>query len=407
MATFSYKAVDKFGSSKEGAIEAVSKKTAIASLADKGFYATSILESTKSLQANTNSAQGLRGKIKSKDVLAFTLQLSTAINAGLGVLEAINVVGKQQKNNKIHTVLDEICVSISGGDSLSQALGKRPDVFSNLYVSMVRSGESAGILDKTLAQLTELLAREEEIKTRLKNASIYPATVLGVGLISIVIVVQFVMPKILATIKENGTALPLPTRMLLGMSDFLQAHWLGILIALAIAVFAYIKYQRTREGRILLDGLKLKVPYFGSLSRSIAVGRFTKTLGALLGSGITILDALKVVRDTLGNVVLCDEMKMITEKVKTGCSLAESLEESTLFPPLLTQIVSVGEHTGKLDEMLLNAAQTFDGEADSSLERFMAIFPVLLIVFLGVIVLFLVMATLLPILMMSMGSGVV
>ena len=241
--------------------------------------------------------------------------------------------------------------------------------------------------------------------SRIKNASLYPMVVMFFGIISIALVVRFVMPKILDTILESGIVLPWPTRLLLGTSDFLQKYGLILVVAVVLIFVLYRKFRKRTDFRFIIDSLKLKVPVFGNLIKTISVGRFARTLGSLLSSGITVLEALSVVKDTLGNVVLGQEIDKVSEKVKAGLPLSEPLAESGLFPPLLVQIVSVGENTGTLDELLLNAADTFDETADSAIEKFMALFPVVLIILLGGIVLLLVLATLLPILLDSMRTG--
>lgn len=256
-----------------------------------------------------------------------------------------------------------------------------------------------------------ILSREEKVKTNMKNAAAYPIFVLAIGLISATIIVAVILPKILDTIDVAAVALPLPTRILLGVSTFIRAlftsvmGW-GVLLVAVISLIGFRRWTKT-TGRLAWDRFRLGVPILGSVLRTTAVGRFARTLGALTKGGVTILEALGVVRDTLGNEVLARQVDHVAEEVKRGESLATPLEASGDFPPLLVQIVAVGEQTGKLDELLLNAADTFDTDADAAINRFMSIFPAVLILLLALIVGFIIAAALLPIVNMSLSAGAI
>jgi type II secretory pathway component PulF len=339
-----------------------------------------------------------------------TTQLSTALRAGLPLLNGLELIREQQQKPGMKAMLDDLVNAVSSGQSLSEAMAKHEKVFSSLYLSMIRVGETGGILEQTTAQLAGILSRDEKIKTNMKNASAYPIFVLCIGLISVIIIITWVLPGIIRTISETGALLPWPTRLLLKISEITTAllttfyGWI-ILVSVGAGLYYLIRWTRTM-GKIKWDSFKLKIPVLGSVLRTIAVGRFARTLGALTKGGVIILEALGVVRDTLGNELLGREIDSVAEKVKRGESLAEPLKESGYFPPLLVQIVSIGEQTGKLDELLLNAADTFDTDADSAISRFMAIFPALLILLLAVVIGFIIVATLLPIVVMTLGAGV-
>lgn len=418
MGEFSYKAVDKAGEHIAGIVEAADRKSAVITLTDKGHYVIELNEKAGSSIGETSLLDSFdlgnflkfgAQKVRSKDILAMTSQLSTALRAGLPLLNGLELIHQQQHKAGMKELMKDLIDDVSSGKSLSEAMEKHPKVFNPLYLSMIRVGETGGILDQTSSQLSGILTRDEKIKTNMLNASAYPLFVLGVGLLSVVIIITWILPKILGTISETGALLPLPTRMLLGASSFTKAilttsaGWLFLALA-AVGLFYFFRWTRTR-GRFPWDSFKLKIPILGSVLRTIAVGRFARTLGALTRGGVTILEALSVVRDTLGNEVLGREIDTVAEKVKRGESLAEPLGESGYFPPLLVQITSIGEETGKLDEMLLNAAETFDTEADAALNRFMAIFPACLIFLLAIIIGFIIAATLLPIVMMSLSGG--
>ncbi len=419
MGQFSYKAVDKGGGHVRGTIEASDRRSAVVALANKGQFVTDLAEAAQAPGVNGEKKAALdlsrfvrfgSRRVSSKDVLAVTTQLSTALRAGLPLLNGLELIREQQHKVAMKEMLGELVEAVSSGQSLSEAMAEHKKVFSPLYLSMIRVGETGGILDETSAQLAGILNRDEKIKTNMKNASAYPIFVLCVGLASVVIIITWILPTIIGTIGESGVLLPWPTRMLLGMSEFTKAlltrvyGWI-ILVLIGAGLYYLIRWTKS-EGRVKWDAFKLKIPILGSVLRTIAVGRFARTLGALTKGGVIILEALSVVRDTLGNELLGREIDAVAEKVKRGESLAGPLGESGYFPPLLVQITSIGEQTGKLDELLLNAAETFDTEADSAINRFMAIFPALLILLLALVIGFIIVATLLPIVLMTVGSGV-
>jgi type II secretory pathway component PulF len=414
---FSYKAVEQSGVNVTGTIEAADRRSAVAALVEKGQFVINLTEETRTPSAGIDKKAapnltdfipfGAR-RISSKDVLAITSQLSTALRAGLPLLNALEIIRDQQHKHSTRNMLDDLARSVSSGKSLSEAMAGHKKTFSPLYLSMIRVGETGGLLDQTTAQLTTILNRENQIKNNMKNASAYPIFVLCIGLVSAIVVITVVLPRILAMIGDAVAVLPWPTRMLMGVGELTKSLVLTVqgwvlLSAIVIGLHLLRRWTKT-EGRIKWDAFKLKIPVLGSVLRTIAVGRFARTLGSLTKGGVTILEALSVVRDTLGNELLGREIDTVAEKVKTGESLADPLGQSGHFPPLLVQITSIGEQTGKLDELLLNAADTFDSEADSAINRFMAIFPAVLILLLALVVGFIIAATLLPIVAMQFGT---
>jgi len=418
---FSYKAVDKSGGHITGTVEAADRRSAVATLADKGRFVIELNEGGHlpaavdeefEVSAAIDLGRFLRfgsNRITGKDVLAVTGQLSTALRAGLPLLNGLEIIRNQQHKTALREVFDDLAESVRQGKSLSEAMSEHEKIFSPLYLSMIRVGETGGILEQTTTQLVGILSRDEKVKTNMKNASAYPIFVLSLGLISVVVIITWVLPGILRTIIGGVEVLPWPTRVLLALSEFIRAlfttfyGWLTVALV-AAAVYYFRKWKRA-EGKIKWDAFKLRIPVLGSVLRTIAVGRFARTLGALSKGGVAILEALSVVRDTLGNELLGREIDRVAEEVKKGEPLASGLVESGHFPPLLVQIVSIGEQTGKLDELLLNAADTFDDEADSAISRFIAILPAVLILLLAVVIGFIIVATLLPILMMGFGTG--
>lgn len=415
---FSYKAVDRGGMHVSGSVDAADRRSAVALLADRGHFVTDLMQEARRGEKTDEGAPSLPrsalmnlggGRIAGKDVLAMTTQLSTAVRAGLPLLNCLELIRKQQRKSAMKRLFDDLVKSVHSGQSLSEAMAEHPEVFSPLYLSMIRVGETGGILEQTTAQLAGILAREDKVKTNMKNASAYPLFVLAIGLASAVVVVVGILPRILDTVDVGVAAMPAPTRILLGISALARVlftsagGWVAI-VALVAAAYAFRRWTKTL-GRVEWDAFKLRIPVLGSVLQTIAVGRFARTLGALTQGGVTILDALAVVRDTLGNEMLARRIDEVAEKVKRGESLADPLEASGCFPPLLVQIVAIGEQTGKLDELLLNAADTFDADADAAVSRFMAVFPAALILVLAVIIAFIILAALLPIVMMSLGGG--
>ena len=421
MSDFYYKAVQEAGGYVTGKLEAADRRSAIAVLAGKGQLVLELLEETKDqMPKPAAQVQHLRltlptfiklgsRRITSKDILAMTTQLSTALQAGLPLLNGLELIREQQHKSGMKEMLTDVTHAVSSGQSLSEAMASHPKVFSSLYLSMIRVGETGGILEQTTGQLAAILGREENIKTNMKNASAYPAFVLCLGLASVTIIITWILPSILATISGGVAVLPLPTRILMVASSFAKALFTKVYGWVTLALVAgglyYARRWTKTKGRVKWDSFKLKVPVLGSVLRGIAIGRFARTLGALTKGGVTILEALSVVRDTLGNELLGREIDNVAEKVRRGEPLAEPLRASGLFPPLLVQIVSIGEQTGRLDELLLNAADTFDAEADSAISRFMAIFPAILILLLALVIGFIIAATLLPIVAMELSAG--
>ncbi len=414
MGQFSYKAVDETGAHVSGTVEAPDRRSAVAVLAERGQFVVDLRDAAEAAAAGgvervagefAKLGRLGAGRVGQRDVLAIMSQLSAALRAGLPLLNALEIIRDQQNKRGVRALLDSLVESVSGGHSLSEAMEQHPRIFGRLEVSMVRVGETGGILEQTTEQLKRVLERDQKIKTSMKNASAYPVFVLGLGLISAVIVITKVLPRVLGAIDVGAEMLPFPTRVLLGVSGFIKSYGLIALVVLAAGGYFVSRWVRG-AGRLRWDGFKLKVPVLGSVLRAVAVGRFARTLGALTKGGVTILDALTVVRDTLGNEVLGRCIDEVAEKVKTGSPLAQPLGMCGRFPPLLVQIVSVGEQTGKLDTMLLDAAETFDAQADAAIARFMAILPAVLVLILALVIGLIIAATLLPVVMMELGGGV-
>ena len=408
MAIFNYKAVDAGGQAVAGTVDAVDRKAAIAELAEQGRFVLELAEGKPDSGASGSllgGAASLRsgGSVSRKELLAMLSQLATALKAGLPMVNALEIIKAQQQKQAGFELMQELVAAVSGGDSLSEAMSRRPELFDRLSISMVRVGETGGILEQTAEELVKLKHREQKIRSNLMNAAAYPIFVLSVGVLSMIVILVWVLPKIIGTIGISPAMLPLPTRLLMGLSHFLvNWGWLCV-IAIGVGLVFFNKWKQTPEGRFRWDGFKLRLPLFGPVVRTLAVGRFARTLGALTKSGVTILESLQVVRDTLGNEALGRQIDQVAAQVKTGRPLAEPLEQSGMFPPLLVQITAMGEQTGRLDELLLSAAETFDETADTAMNRFLALFPAILILLLACAIFFIIVATLLPIVGMDLS----
>ena len=417
MIQFQYKAIDQQGHNVSGTIEAVDQRSAIALLSTQQQFVTDIMEQSLSgtRQVTSDSSAQVQpgltlggGRVTGKDLVAITSQFSTALRAGLPLMKCLELIQRQQKKPGVRAIFDDLVKSVSGGQSLSDAMAGHPKVFSPLYLSMIRVGETGGILEQTTQQLAEILKRDDHVRTSMKNAMAYPMFVLGLGVASVAIIVTWILPNVMSNMDVDVAMLPWPTRILMSTSTLSQilftsmGGW-GLLIGLVAVIWAGIQWTK-KQGRMQWDAFRLKIPILGHVLQSIAVGRFARTLGALTQGGVTILEALAVVRDTLGNEVLATKIDHVAEEVKRGEALADPLESSGYFPPLLVQVVAVGEQTGALDELLLNAAETFDGEADAAISRFMAVFPAALILLLAVVVGFIIVATLLPMVTLQLSS---
>ncbi len=324
-------------------------------------------------------------------------QLAVALQARLPLVQALQVVGRQITDHRVRQITRQLVEQIKSGQSFSTACDRFPRVFDKLAVSLVRVGEQAGMLSQSLDQLAGLAEHQQDIRNSIVTACIYPIFVLVLGLISILIVVVWILPRMMTTLAVDPALFPWPTALLMSLSDLLQRRWylcIGVIVILWLAGRLIVK---SRSGQAVLDHLKLKTPWFGDLHRKWAVSRFTRTLGTLLKGGVNILDAFTVVRDTLGNEVMARDVDAMIRRVRGGSSLAGALPQDDRYPPLLQQIFSVGEETGKLPQMLLDAAAAFEKDTALAVKRVMAIFPAILILLLALVVGFIVAATILPI----------
>jgi type II secretory pathway component PulF len=333
-------------------------------------------------------------------------QLATALQAGLGLLPALRVVEQQAEHPALRSLAGDLAGRVQAGDSLSEAMASRPREFSRLEVSMVRVGETAGVLDEVMAYLSDFAERDVDVRDQIRSAAAYPVFVLSLAAVSVAIIVAVIMPPVMETVTDavGAAALPLPTRILMGISDVLRSFGWALAIAAIGGVWGFRAWLRRPAGRLAFDTFKLRIPVLGTALRRLAVGRFARTLGTLSKSGIQILEALQVLRDTLGNEALARKIDEVTAEITQGQSIADPLRKTGQFPPLLTQVIAMGERTGRLDELLLQTAEAYEKETAAALQRVMTLLPALLIVLLALVVAFILAAVLLPI--VEMGTAI-
>lgn len=396
MAQFQYRAADGDGKILEGTIEAGEASAAIARLRDRGLIPLRVAagEAKRGGLASISlpSFDWARKAVKPRDLLVFTHEMSTLLAAGLPLDRSLSILADLSENPEMKAVVADVLQSVQRGKSLAESLGQHPKVFAPLYVNMVRAGEVGGILDNVLARLRDYLESADELRAEVRSALIYPVILTLVAIGSVTILLTYVLPKFATIFSQAGQALPTSTRILLGLSDAMRGYWWLMLIVLAAGVAGFVHWTRTEAGRLRWDGLKLRMVLLGDLLRKLSVARFARTLGTLLRSGVPMLQALDIVREVTGNVVLSRAIDQVKAGVRGGSGVSQPLTQTGVFPPLALQMISVGEETGKLDEMLVQVADYFDKEVRAQVKRLTSLLePVLLLVG-GVVVAFVVLS---------------
>lgn len=347
----------------------------------------------------------LQPKVKEKDIIIFARQFSTMIDAGLPIIQCLDILYSQQENATLKRMLKEIKDSVEGGTTLADSLKRYPKYFDNLFVNMIAAGEAGGILDVILKRLAGYMEKAAKLKRKVKGAMVYPAITIAVAVIVVAVILIFVIPVFQKMFAEFGSTLPTPTLIVIAISDFVKSkvHW--IIIAVVLFAIAFKKYYATEKGRIVIDGILLKLPVFGMLLRKVAVAKFTRTMGTMLGSGVAILEALDIVAKTSGNRVIEKAIYSVRSGIAEGRTMADPLQSSGVFPAMVCQMIAVGESTGALDAMLEKIADFYDEEVDQAVENLTAMIEPMMIVFLGVIVGGLIVSMYLPIFKMAGAVG--
>ena len=421
MPRFQYVALDARGQESTGSVEANSANEAIGHLRQAGYFPTGVYEEGKAPAARNGKVKRARSvraatpvvatpkrkgsitlfqrqKVKSKILMIFTRQLATLIDAGLPLLRSLNVLAKQERDPVLKRTTQSLADSVQSGSTFSDSLAQHPKIFNDLYVSMVKAGELGGVLEVVLLRLAEFQEKAQKVKGKVLSAMIYPAIVMTMAVLIMGFLLVFIVPRFEAIFHDMLGDKPLPaiTLFVIGISNFAKDNW-AILIGGVVALIVGIKFLgKTNGGRSLIDQLKLRVPLFGDLIRKTSISRFSRTLGTLVTSGVSILQALNITRDTAGNMVIADAISQVHDRVKEGESIVQPLETSGAFPPMVVSMIDVGEETGQLPDMLLKIADVYDDEVDNSVAALTSILEPLMIVFLAVVVGTIVIALFLP-----------
>jgi len=389
MATFTYTARAFNGDLRTATIDASSRDDVIAQLRKQRLSVVKI---------DQDAAKKIgRGSIKTRDVVIFTRQFSTMINSGLPLVQALTILAEQTDNKALSEVTRKVVFDVESGNTVADALSKHPRAFTNLYVNMVAAGEAGGILDTILLRLATFLEKNDALVRKVKGAMIYPAVIMSVAAIAVVVLLIFVIPVFAGMFASAGQALPLPTRIVIGASGFLRRYWWIMGAAIIIGGYMFKKYYATPAGKLVIDRLMLRMPVLGDVLRKSAVSRFTRTLGTLISSGVSILEGLEITAKTAGNRVIQDAIMQSRSSIAGGDTIAQPLQKSKVFPPMVISMIAVGEQTGGLDEMLSKIADFYDEEVDAAVSNLLSLLEPIMIVFLGVVVGGMVVAMYLPI----------
>ncbi len=377
-------------------MEAGSESIVTANLRRQGVQATKIKEAGKGLNAELNIGF-LKPKITTKDIVVFTRQFATMIDAGLPLVQCLDILSSQQDNKTFKDVLIEVKEDVESGATFADALKKHPKAFNDLYVNLVAAGEVGGILDTILNRLATYIEKALKLKKQVKSAMTYPSTIVGIALVVIAVILIFVIPAFEKMFADFGGALPAPTQIVINLSNFVQDYILLIVGLIVLSIFAAKKIYATEKGRDKIDNWALKLPVFGILIRKVAVAKFSRTLATMISSGVPILDGLDIVRKTAGNRTVEKAISNVRASISEGKTIADPLKESGVFPPMVCQMIEVGEQAGALDTMLSKIADFYDDEVDDAVNNLTAMMEPLLMLFLGTTVGGLVVAMYLPI----------
>lgn len=424
MPKYNYVAMDQKGKETKGTLEVANQSEAIGRLKEMGYFPTKVVEADKVKEKGdakkAPAASGAKkkggfninigfksGAVKSKVLTTFTRQLATLVDAGLPLLRGMRVLERQERDKRLKGIINELAISIEGGATFSESLAQHPKTFNRLYVNMVKAGELGGVLEVVLNRLSEFMEKAQKIKGKVIAAMFYPVAVMvvAVGILALLMIV--VVPKFEAIFKDmlEGEALPGFTRFVLGVSNTIKNNLLGTIGVIFLCVVAFKIFSVTKFGRRVVDKLKMKIPGLGPVISKVAIARFTRTLGTLVSSGVPILQALTIVRETSGNVIVADAVNAIHESVKEGETITQPLEASGVFPPIVISMVDVGEQTGALPEMLMKIADNYDEEVDNAVSAMTSLLEPVMIVFLAVIVGSIVIALFMPLIVLMDKVG--
>ncbi len=419
MPKYNYVALDQKGGETKGTLEAASQNEAIGRVKDMQLFPTKITEAEKAQEKSSGKKTakpavrgkkggininlripGLGGKVKPKVLTTFTRQLATLVDAGLPLLRGLRVLEKQERNATLKSILGKLALSIEGGSTFSEGLAQHPKVFNRLFVNMVKAGELGGVLEVVLKRLAEFSEKAQKIKGKVKAALFYPIAVMIVAMGIMVLLMCFVVPQFKNVFGGMGMKLPGFTLLVMGISDIIKNHILETLGVAVVVVILFMLFIKTKFGRLVWDKTKLKMPAVGPVISKVAISRFCRTLGTLVSSGVPILQALTIVKETAGNVIISNAVVKVHESVKEGETITAPLEGSGVFPPMVVSMVDVGEQTGALPEMLLKIADNYDEEVDNAVAAIFFFVYAIMFIFMAVFVGSIVIAMFLPLIQM-------
>ena len=393
MPVFEYTARNLKGDLEKGQVDLPSKDDVVAHLRKNRLVVVQVRQAPKAVSLGGMFKAG----VKTRDVVIFTRQFATMINAGLPLVQALGILAQQTENKVLADTTRQVVYDVESGQTLADALRKHPKVFSDLYVNMVAAGEAGGILDTILQRLAEFLEKNDAIIRKVKGAMVYPGVIMSVAVIAVAVLLIFVIPTFQTMFASVALELPLPTRIVIGMSHLLTSYWWLLLAVIGLSIFSVARYYKTSGGRLQIDSMMLRFPVLGDVLRKSAVSRFTRTLGTLVSSGVSILDGLEITARTAGNMVIHNAVMESRQSIAGGDTIAAPLQRSKVFPPMVISMIAVGEQTGGLDEMLSKIADFYDEEVDAAVSTMLSLMEPVMIVVLGVIVGGMVVAMYLPI----------
>lgn len=404
MAKFIYRAKKGPGDVLEGIIEADSENIAVNKLIHEGYHPIWLKEEEALYTGNTGIVAFFSKKIKGIEIARFTRQLSDLLNSGLTLYNSLNVIQRQTDNPNLRIIIENIRGQIKDGRVFSEALKVYPGIFSNLYINLVKSGEAGGSLNEVLSNIADFLDKDEDVKSRIGVALAYPLLMAMVGLATIFILITFVVPRLVNMFIEMGEILPLPTRILMGMSTFLKTYWILIVVMVSGMAYFFKKSRGNINVSRKIDTFKLKIPIFGKLIMDTELARFSRTLSMLLKNGVPILYALRITADTIDNNLMKQEIEAVYNDVKAGASLTLAIKKNTSFPIFLVNMTAIGEEGGFLDRVLMNVAHSYESETDRAVKIITALLEPGFILIMGLIVGFIVVSMLLPIFQISLTA---
>ncbi|MGM0558348.1 MAG: type II secretion system inner membrane protein GspF [Myxococcota bacterium] len=407
MPVYEYRGLDKSGKKVQGIQDAESQNALRQMLQAQDIYVTDIFEGDEAKQKSGGEIDfsQITERVGLRDIAVLTRQLATLQRAGIPLVECLNALSDQVEKDELKRVISDIRTQVNEGSSLAKAMGDHPKHFSNLYVNMVKAGESSGNLDVVLERLTGFLEAQMELRGKVIGAMVYPAIMTVVGIVIMSLLFIFVIPKVTQIFKDQGAALPWITQLLIGISDVFSSYWWIILPLVGGAIYGFIQWKNTQEGKDKWDRFVLKIPVAGGLVRMIAVARFADTLGVLLSSGVPLLTAMDIVKAILGNNRLVEVVEDARVNIREGESIAQPLKRSGEFPALVTHMIAIGERSGQLEEMLDNVAVAYNREVDMRIDAMTTLLEPLMIVAMGIAVAVIVFAVMLPILQLNQNIG--